>query len=995
MIGTPGEYEVSEDEKNFVKGHILDVLLHCMDQSNLRSQALECVKLIVNCEFPFRWSALLPQCLGLISSGEEPKVYCGLASLRVIAREFEVRSTTHARATVEEITRVALPGLLTLGEQLLKTVAQSPLAVTLLKLILKTYYSCTQLKLSPVLAEQGTCTRWFELMSQATKVTCTTNANMDECEEGKLQKWAFRIQHRFLSRYGNPDLADADDLGEGASPGADMKQFSTWWLNTFGPPLVLLVSDGVKERLSRTAKFEAISFLSESIQHAATYKALKTRLQVLLFEVIFPLLCFNADDNELWNSDPEEYVRRQFDYMGALNDPKEAAVEFLKNMVQMRSKDSLGPLLHFCESHLFVESATPSAMKDIARCSRKDGALAIIGSIAAELCVASKKKKSKSKKTTSSAGADRLPDRNQLETLLSKFVLIDFSSPVGFLRYRACWVYEQFANEAFAFSNPQTTAAAFAGFRKCLTDSELPVRVQSGVSVHSFITHEEFGPLIQPFVPELLDKLLKLMHEVECEPLASTLESLVRDYSEQVLPFAVQAIEQLNKVFIRLMESSDDDDDAQLACMGCMQTICTIMESACSKPELFVALEPVCYPVLDKIFTEDGCDYMEEGLDMLTYLTFYTAEPLSQGLWKYYDLLHQSVCGGQLPGLPLKGAAAAEGWAVDYAENMLNVMDNYVSRGTRIFVSGNGFCGRSYIQMLFELVSRALANDSEQTQVAGAQIAACVFESCPRGSISDEWVKMFIQLGWSKFSIEKNLLNRWLFYLFTMALYYDPVATAKAAESLGITGDLFAAFSQLSNFSKSKDERKALCISLCGLIRRLGDLGPNHVASTHLKAYVEVLAVQTRDIAELRRKAREAATAAEEEEEEDSDEDDDEDDEIDIQDLDEGQSADQSAKLRLSNKLKEQIAQIRQQYALGGGDDDDDYDDDDYDDDDDDEDCERISPLDAFNEFSIIKETLTGLGSAPLLSWFSQPDLVSWNQLLDENIAKDQQAKAP
>ena len=83
---------------------------------------------------------------------------------------------------------------------------------------------------------------------------------------------------------------------------------------------------------------------------------------------------------------------------------------------------------------------------------------------------------------------------------------------------------------------------------------------------------------------------------------------------------------------------------------------------------------------------------------------------------------------------------------------------------------------------------------------------------------------------------------------------------------------------------------------------------------------------------------------------------------------------------------------IREQIA--GNESFEDGDDSDYDEDDDNEECERVSPLDAYNEFAVMKEMLVGLGTNVLLGWFSQPDLVSWNQLLDDNIAKDLQDKA-
>lgn len=992
--GVPGSYEVSEEEKTFVKEHMIEVLVHCTEQPNLRGQALECVKLVVNREYPIRWPGFLNQCLALVSSGEETKAYCGLACLRVIAREFEMKSSGKAREPLEELIQVAMPGLLSLGERLVSSAGQVA-AATLLKFILKIYYSCVQIRLSRVLADAAVCTRWFELCSKAVMISPADGSSGADLEEGphaKVHKWGFRILSRFFAKYGNPEIADS----ENDDSGFDATKFAEWWLGSFAPPLVSMVSDLLATRsLSRPAKYQALSFVSEGIAHSVTYRAMKPKLQSLLFEVIFPLMCFSKEDGELWESDSEEFVRREFDCMVSFSDPRTAATEFLKNMVSLRSKDSLAPLLKFCESHLFTE---PPAYADIAKCSRKDGALAIIGAIAPQLCVSSKKAKKSSKKSiASSSAASRLPDKSQLEAILAQFVLPDFGCPVKFLRYRACWVYQQFAEENFAFQNPTTTQMAFAGFRKCLSDPDLPVRVQAGTSVKSFIAHEDFEPMIKPAVPELLDKLLKLMHEVDCEPLASTLETLVTEFSQEVLPFASQAVEQLGKVFVRLMDADEADDEAQMACMGSIQTICTIMEGASARPALFVPLETACYPILDKIFTPNGLDYMEDALDMLTYLTFYTPEPLTLGLWKYFDLMHQSVCGGQLPGGFALSGSLAEGWAVDYTENMLNVMDNYISRGTSRFLSGNGFCGRSYLQMLFEIVAKALANDSEITQLSGAKIAACIFESCPRGSVGEDWVKAFVQLGWSKFSADESSgLNRWLFYLFTMALYYDPGAILRVVEGLGISKDFFTAFAKLSKFAKSKDERKALCLALCGLLKLMATLSSQqHTSSVacFAKDYVEILAVQTKEIANLRRKAREAA-AQQSEEDEDEEDDEDEDGEIDLQDLDEGQSADQSAKARFTNRIKAEIALIREQYAAVGGDDDGDEDEDDEDyEDSDDEDCERVSPLDPLSEFSAIKDLLTGMDATALLSWFSKSDLVDWNALLDANILADEQDK--
>lgn len=42
------------------------------------------------------------------------------------------------------------------------------------------------------------------------------------------------------------------------------------------------------------------------------YSQLQPRLDVVLFEIIFPLMCFSDNDQRLWDEDPHEYVRKGY-----------------------------------------------------------------------------------------------------------------------------------------------------------------------------------------------------------------------------------------------------------------------------------------------------------------------------------------------------------------------------------------------------------------------------------------------------------------------------------------------------------------------------------------------------------------------------------------------------------------------------------------------------------------------------------------------------------
>lgn len=39
---------------------------------------------------------------------------------------------------------------------------------------------------------------------------------------------------------------------------------------------------------------------------------MQPQIDIILFEIIFPLMCFNDNDQKLWDEDPHEYVRKGY-----------------------------------------------------------------------------------------------------------------------------------------------------------------------------------------------------------------------------------------------------------------------------------------------------------------------------------------------------------------------------------------------------------------------------------------------------------------------------------------------------------------------------------------------------------------------------------------------------------------------------------------------------------------------------------------------------------
>lgn len=49
-----------------------------------------------------------------------------------------------------------------------------------------------------------------------------------------------------------------------------------------------------------------------SVSHAYTWKLIKPHMVAVIQDVIFPIMSFTDSDQELWESDPYEYIRLKF-----------------------------------------------------------------------------------------------------------------------------------------------------------------------------------------------------------------------------------------------------------------------------------------------------------------------------------------------------------------------------------------------------------------------------------------------------------------------------------------------------------------------------------------------------------------------------------------------------------------------------------------------------------------------------------------------------------
>ncbi|KAK7273145.1 hypothetical protein RIF29_14191 [Crotalaria pallida] len=906
-LESDGQQKISHSDKDMVRDHILVFVTQVPPL--LRVQLGECLKTIIHSDYPEQWSHLLDWVkLNL----QDQQVYGALFVLRILSRKYEFKSDEE-RTPVYRIVEETFPNVLSIFSKLVQIVNPSLEVADLIKLICKIFWSSIYLEIPKLLLDQNIFNAWMILFLNVLERPVPSEGQPVDAELRKswgwwkVKKWTVHILNRLYTRFGDLKLQNPEN-----------RIFAQMFQKHYAGKIlechlnllnVIRIGGYLPDRVVNLI----LQYLSNSISRNNMYAMLQPQLDVILFEIVFPLMCFNDNDKKLWDEDPHEYVRKGYDIIEDLYSPRTAAMDFVSELVRKRGKENLQKFIQFIVE---IFRRYDEAYLEHKPYRQKDGALLAIGALCDKL-----------KQTE--------PYKSELEHMLVQHVFPEFSSHVGHLRAKASWVAGQYAHINFSDQN---------NFRKALhcvvsriQDSELPVRVDSVFALRSFIEACKDLNEIRPILPQLLDEFFKLMNEVENEDLVFTLETIVDKFGEEMAPYAIGLCQNLAAAFWRCMNSAEadeeSDDPGALAAVGCLRAISTILESVSRLPHLFVEIEPTLLPIMRKMLTTDGQEVFEEVLEIVSYMTFFSPT-ISLDMWSLWPLMMEALAD----------------WAIDFFPNILVPLDNYISRGTAHFLA----CKEpDYQQSLWNMILSIMAdkNVEDNDIVPAPKLIEVVFQNCRRQV--DHWVEPYLRITVERLRrTEKTYLKCLFMQVIADALYYNAALTLSILQEFGVASEIFSLWFHLlqqvkkggvrANF-KREHEMKVCCLGLTSLLALPADQLPAEALGRVFRSTLDILVAYKDQVAE----------AVKEEEADDDDDmdgfqtDDDEDGNGSDKEL--GADAEDGDDLDTITlrKLAEQAKSFRP------NDDSDDESDDDYSDDE-----ELQSPLDEVDPFVFFVDTI-------------------------------------
>ncbi|CAN6552416.1 unnamed protein product [Malus baccata var. baccata] len=820
------QQKISQSDKDVVRDHILVFVTQVPPL--LRVQLGECLKTIIHADYPEQWPRLLDW---VKHNLQDQQVYGALFVLRILSRKYEFK-TDEERTPVYRIVEETFPPLLNIFNRLVQIPNPSLEVADLIKLICKIFWSSIYLEIPKQLFDGNVFNAWMMLFLNILERPVPSEGQPSDPDLRKawgwwkVKKWTVHILNRLYTRFGDLKIQLPENK---AFAQMFQKNYAGKILECHLNLLNVIRTGGyLPDRVINLI----LQYLSNSISKNSMYNLLQPRLNVLLFEIVFPLMCFNDNDLRLWDEDPHEYVRKGYDIIEDLYSPRTASMDLVSELVRKRGKENLHKFIQFIVEIFKRYDEAPVEYKPY---RQKDGALLAIGALCDKL-----------KQTE--------PYKSELEHMLVQHVFPEFSSPVGHLRAKAAWVAGQYAHINFSDSN---------NFRKALhsvvegmRDPELPVRVDSVFALRSFVEACSDLNEIRPILPQLLDEFFKLMNEVENEDLVFTLETIVDKFGEEMAPYALGLCQNLAAAFWRCMNTAEADDDVDdpgaLAAVGCLRAISTILESVSRLHHLFVQVEPTLLPIMRRMLTTDGQEVFEEVLEIISYMTFFSPT-ISLDMWSLW---------------PLMMDALAE-WAIDFFPNILVPLDNYISRGTAQFLT----CKEpDYQQSLWNMIAAIMSDKNmEDSDIEPApKLIQVVFQNC-RGQV-DQWVEPYLRITVERLRrSEKSYLKCLLIEVIADALYYNAALALSILQKLGVATEIFNLWFQMlqqvkksgvhANFKREHD-KKVCCLGLTSLITLPAEQLPGEALGRVFRAALDLLVAYKEQVAE----------AAKEEEPEDDDE---------------------------------------------------------------------------------------------------------------------------
>ncbi|KAG8125788.1 hypothetical protein E2320_021011 [Naja naja] len=396
--------------------------------------------------------------------------------------------------------------------------------------------------------------------------------------------------------------------------------------------------------------------------------------------------------------------------------------------------------------------------------------------------------------------------KDQMEYMLQNHVFPLFSSELGYMRARACWVLHYFCE--VKFKSDQNLQTALELTRRCLIDDrEMPVKVEAAIALQVLISNQERAKeYITPFIRPVMQALLHIIRETENDDLTNVIQKMICEYSEEVTPIAVEMTQHLAMTFNQVIQTGPDEegsDDKAVTAMGILNTIDTLLSVVEDHKEITQQLEGICLQVIGTVLQQHVLEFYEEIFSLAHSLT---CQQVSAQMWQLLPLVFEVF---QQDGF-------------DYFTDMMPLLHNYVTVDTDTLLSDT-----KYLEMIYSMCKKVLTGVAgEDAECHAAKLLEVIILQC-KGRGIDQCIPLFVEAALERLTreVKTSELRTMCLQVAIAALYYNPHLLLNTLENLRFPNNVEPVTNHfITQWLNDVDcflglhDRKMCVLGLCALI---------------------------------------------------------------------------------------------------------------------------------------------------------------------------------
>jgi hypothetical protein len=795
------------EEKSVLRQSLVRVCVECPLDS-VRTQLLVVLREVLSSDFPGIWPEAPQEVVAFVLGATSSKHLLGaLDCLFLVFKQFEYFTPdgeADDRKQLHELVDATFPVLF--RHMQAASNDSSDQSALLRKIVAKIFWKAIMYDEPPSLRDKRAdrIAPWMDAFVAALQVPLPpVRSGVDPARSPgwSSRKHIVNVFHQLIARFGEPERDFKNKARRAFAITFGDRFFSTLIGALLQQLAALAEGVDVPDRYI-TALLEAL--VSGVLPYDRPYALLQPHMLPLITGLVFPLAQPNEAHVARFHDDPRDFLRREFELDMSKDEifgSSSASLHFFRQTFLSRP-ELMPDLVQFLVGELdsYARGESSSAVK----CA----VLHVLGTCNRMLL------------------QRQGPFLARMPHLLSTYVFPELDAADGVLRSRACWTLQQFS----AVIGDIGAEAATATVQKLLErmrDPTLPVRVMAACALGVFVDNGDIKPQLEPLIGELLHAFLAMMDEVESDVLILSMQHMVSEFEEAVVPHATTLMQAILTKFAEYAElatqggdgDGDDEDDeggdammAAVQCLGAVRQVlmaCELVEDLqfwASMVELLLGLA--------KFIGEGASENFLEEVSQTLSLLIYVPGKLPPNAWDIFD--------------PLM-SAYEHGEDTSHLSAMLAPLDNLIERANDGLFVGNR------LERLYRAVRGCLLDEDTHDAVVvdavriyeslilccgGAEIRATRSEERPPGLIDSLLPSLVSDLLTRLQQTEQRMLKCALLDTLLECFLYSVPLTVGALDAAGATDALLRALLEcdIGKFFQRMHDKKMVAMGLTALL---------------------------------------------------------------------------------------------------------------------------------------------------------------------------------